>query len=963
MPIRIYDIAKKHGIKPAEVIKTIYENNLSFGKLDLKPSSSIDKVTAESLEKHLPTPPEVVVPHEPNTAPVATEAQVVEPPPSEDKPTEPTTEIAITGETVANSVTEATTEEPPTVAPTQEIQVSEPISETTSGDVTAVQPEEPPVIPAVDLAPTEEKETEIVIEDTQIQAEPPVTEEETKTDNESLQVSSETQTLTEPVSENEPKVEEPAQNESIIVIDTPVEEPKEVLQAPAKETDSETQPAQPPPPPKVEVGAKIGSIDLSKFVKSRPQPPQKKQQQKPNQQAKQQQQVKQQQQQQQSAKQQPMAQKPQKFVPKTAQPQSQVKRGKEQQRPQQGFQQGKPRDVKPSKFVPQPPKGPTLSPTAPVVYIKPPIVVRDLANALGKKAFHVIAELLKRRVLAQVNDFITENIAKDVAATFGINLVIEKRGVKPPEPPGKIKTPKSKEIDNEDPAKLKPRPPVVTIMGHVDHGKTTLLDAIRKSNVVASESGGITQHIGAYTITIPHPDDKKKMQQITFIDTPGHAAFSAMRARGANITDIVVLVVAADDGIMPQTIEALNHAKAANVPIIVAVNKCDHPAANPSRVREQLSKEGLMTEEWGGETIFVNVSALKKQGIDELLGMLVLKAEMMELKANPDCPASGNVIESALEPGGPTATLLIKRGTLRIGNFIVCGPYYGKVKALINDRNERLKEATPSFAVKVLGLNGVPEPGSSFEVVESVDKAREIAEKQIEEARQNGQTSPVKKTTLESFLQSIETSKAKVLKVVLKADTQGSVEAISKALKDIKSDKVSLEIIHNGVGAVSESDVMLASASKGIIIGFHTKLEHGVSDIAKKEGVQIKLYAIIYELIDEVKLAMAGLLDPVVKEVNLGRADVKKLFELSKGGKIAGCMVVDGSLVRGAKVRVYRGRDLIYEGIISSLRHFQDEVSETRAGMECGVRIEGFNDFNVGDSLQCYKLEKVLQSI
>ena len=960
MPIRIYDIAKKHGIKPAEVIKTIYENNLSFGKFDLKASSSIDKVTAESLEKHLPKPPEVVVPHP------AGETKTPEQEPTESVVEAPAGSGITTDKTEAER-TAPIVEEPPTEIITQEPQtteagaISEPVQEpvSTTGETLLIKPVEQLVVPPLETSAEAGESVIISPNEQQIKPEPSIGEPENKTDNEPIQISSETQILEEPAVVNEPKIQEPAQNESA-VIEPPAAESKEETAI----TESATEPVQ-IQPPRIEVGAKIGSIDLSKFAKSRPQPPPKKQQQKSGQQARQQQPAKpnQQTKQLQQAKPQ-LTQKQQKFAPKlTVQQQSQFKKGKEQQKTQQPFQPGKPKDTKPSKFVPQPPKAPVLSPNAPVVSIKPPIIVRDLANALGKKSFQVIAELLKRRVLAQVNDFIPENIAKDVAATFGINLVIEKRGAKPEPHPGIDKDREKDKIKSEDQSKLKPRPPVVTIMGHVDHGKTTLLDAIRQSNVAASESGGITQHIGAYTIEIPHPDDKKKKKQITFIDTPGHAAFSAMRARGANVTDIVVLVVAADDGVMPQTIEALNHAKAAKVPIVVAVNKCDHPSANPSRIREQLSKEGLTPEEWGGDTIFVDVSALKKQGIDKLLEMIVLRADVMDLKANPDCPASGNVIESALEPGGPTATLLIKRGTLRVGDFIVCGQYYGKVRALINDKNERLKEAKPSHAVKVLGLNGVPEAGISFEVVDSIDKARDIAEKQIEAAKLYGQTSPIKKTTLESLLQSIETSKAKILKVVIKADTQGSVEAITKALKDIKSDKVSLEIIHSGVGAVSESDVMLASASKGIIIGFHTKLEHGVSDIAKKEGVQIKLYSIIYELIDEVKLAMAGLLEPVVKEVNLGRADVKKVFELSKGGKIAGCMVVDGSLSRGAKVRVYRGKELVYEGIISSLRHFHDEVNECRAGMECGVRIEGFNDFNVGDTLQCYKLEKTLQSI
>src|SRR5438552_1256106 len=495
-------------------------------------------------------------------------------------------------------------------------------------------------------------------------------------------------------------------------------------------------------------------------------------------------------------------------------------------------------------------------------------------------------------------------------------------------------------------------------MGHVDHGKTTLLDVIPKSNVAAKEAGGITQHIGAYTISIPHPERKNELQQITFLDTPGHAAFSSMRARGANVTDIVVLVVAANDGVMPQTLEALSHAQAAKAPIIVAVNKSDHPNANPMKVRQQLQDKGLVCEEWGGNTIFVDVSALTKQGVDKLLEMIVLQAEVLELKANPDRPAKGNVIESGLEPGGPTATVLVRKGTLRVSDVIICGQYYGRVRALINEEGKRQKEAGPSVAVKVLGLNGVPEAGLEFSVVEDEKAARDLAEQRAQEAKALGQEASHSKVTLENLFAQLASTSSKVLKVVVKADTQGSVEAIVEALKKIESDKVSLEVIHSAVGTITESDVHLASASKGIILGFHTRIDVGVSDVAKREGVQIKLYSIIYELIDQVKEAMAGMLEPAVKEVVIGAAEVRKVFELSKGGNVAGCVVSSGRLVKG-KARIMRRKNLIYEGIIQALRRFQDEVSEVRAGMECGIRIDGFDDFQVGDSIEAYTIEKV----
>jgi len=421
-------------------------------------------------------------------------------------------------------------------------------------------------------------------------------------------------------------------------------------------------------------------------------------------------------------------------------------------------------------------------------------------------------------------------------------------------------------------------------------------------------------------------------------------------------------VVAANDGVMPQTIEALNHAKAAKVPILVAVNKIDHPNANALKVRQQLQDKGLVPDDWGGDTMYADVSALTKQGVDKLIEMVLLQADLLELKANPNRRAKGNVIESGLEPGGPTATVLVRKGTLRVSDVIICGQYYGRVRALISEEGKRLKEAGPSVAVKVLGLNGVPEAGLEFSVVEDEKAARDLAEQRAMEAKALGQEASRSKVTLENLFAQLASSSSKALKVVVKADTQGSVEAIVEALKKIESDKVSLEVIHSAVGTITESDVALASASSAVILGFHTRIDSGVADKAKHEGVQIKLYAIIYELIDQVKEGMAGLLDPIIKDVTVGVAEVRKIFDLSKGAPVAGCMVTSGRIVKG-KVRVRRRKEIIYEGITQSLRRFQDEVNEVRAGMECGIRIEAFSDCQVGDNIECYSSEKVAQKL
>ena len=597
-------------------------------------------------------------------------------------------------------------------------------------------------------------------------------------------------------------------------------------------------------------------------------------------------------------------------------------------------------------------------PQAKLLSLKQPIIVRDLAKVLNRKSFQLIADLMELNVFATVNQAIEEFTAKEICAKYGFRFEIEKRE----RGAGVTRQQDTIDLDVDDKeSDLVSRPPVVTIMGHVDHGKTTLLDVIRKSNVVSREAGGITQHIGAYTIHFPHPDNPGKLQQITFLDTPGHAAFSSMRARGANITDLVILVVAANDGVKPQTMEALNHAKAAQVPIIVAVNKIDLPGAVPSEVRQQLQDRGLVCEEWGGDTIFVDISALNVKGIDTLLEMVLLQSEVLELRANPNRPALGNVIESGMQPGGPIATVLVRKGTLKVGDAMLCGAFWGRVKALINEDGKRLKEAIPSVAVRVLGLNGAPEAGLEFNILPNEKQAKKLAEERALQTREetSGKRNAV---TLENLFDSLSSTSAKLLRVVVKADTQGSVEAIVESLEKIESKKVNLEVIHSGIGSLNESDVMLASASSAVLIGFHTRLDAGVSDIAKREKVQIKLYAVIYELIDEVREAMAGLLDPVTKDRINGVAEIRKIFEMSKGGRVAGCVISQGKFERG-KVRVYRNRNMIYEGTTQSLRRFQDEVNEVRSGMECGIRIDRFNDFQEGDTIESYSLEEIAQEL
>jgi translation initiation factor IF-2 len=590
-----------------------------------------------------------------------------------------------------------------------------------------------------------------------------------------------------------------------------------------------------------------------------------------------------------------------------------------------------------------------------VIHIKPPIIVKDLATQLGVKNFQLIKELMTEfNVFVNQNQTIEPDIATKIAEKHGFILEKERRekggGVHKVEQV--VVAPPPPVIEKEEELTL--RAPIITFMGHVDHGKTSLLDAIRKTRVAAGEAGGITQHIGAYQVDY-------KGSKITFIDTPGHAAFTAMRARGANVTDIVLLVVAADDGLMPQTLEAINHAKAApHVKIMVAINKIDLPGANIDRVKKQLQEKGLQAEDWGGETIVAPVSATKGTGIDHLLEMMALQAEVMELKSSPTATPRGTVIEAQVEAGrGPTATVIVQMGTLKVGDVFICGSYSGKVKSLLNDQGEPIKEAGPSTPAKVLGFTGLPNAGDEFLVMKAERDAKTLSEERLD-AKRTGKLNVPQRATLESLLEAADGKK--LLRIVLKCDAQGSVEAIVGALNQIQSDKIDLEIVHSAVGPVSESDMLLASASNAVVVGFNVKVETVAVTAAKREGVQVKLYSIIYELIDQLKEAMAGLLDPEHRETVIGHAEVKQVFKLSRG-IVAGCLVTDGRIARTARARVLRRRQPVYDGGLSTLRRFQDDVKEVRSGLECGIKLGDFSEYQVGDIIECYQLEQVAQKL
>ncbi|PYK59946.1 MAG: translation initiation factor IF-2 [Verrucomicrobia bacterium] len=590
-----------------------------------------------------------------------------------------------------------------------------------------------------------------------------------------------------------------------------------------------------------------------------------------------------------------------------------------------------------------------------VITIKPPIIVKELATQLGMKNFQLIKELMDDfNIFVNANQTVEPDVATKIAERHGFVLEKERRekggGVHKEEKV--VVAPPPPEPAKEE--ELKPRAPIITFMGHVDHGKTSLMDAIRKTRVAAGEAGGITQHIGAYRV-------EYKGEPITFLDTPGHAAFTAMRARGASVTDIVVLVVAADDGLMPQTIEAINHAKAApHVKIMVAINKIDLASANIDRVKKQLQERELTPEDWGGETITVPVSATRGTNIDQLLEMMTLQAEVMELKASPTAKPRGTVIEAQVEAGrGPTATVIVQMGTLRVGDPFICGDFSGKVKSLIDDCGQPVKAAGPSMPVKVLGFTGLPNAGDELLVMDSEREAKQLSEERLESKRAGKLATP-QRATLETLLEAADGKK--ILRIVLKTDVQGSLEALTSALNQIESKKVDLEIIHAGVGPISENDILLASASNAVVVGFNIKVENMAVTAAKHEGVQVKLYSIIYELLDQIKEAMAGLLEPEHRESVIGHAEVKQIFQLSRG-IVAGCLVTDGRIARTARARVLRRRQPVYDGGLATLRRFQDDVKEVRSGLECGIKLGDFSEYQVGDIIECYVLEQIAQKL
>jgi translation initiation factor IF-2 len=587
------------------------------------------------------------------------------------------------------------------------------------------------------------------------------------------------------------------------------------------------------------------------------------------------------------------------------------------------------------------------------------ISVKDLAEKLGVRAKDLIARLLMKGVLATVNQTLDAELAKDLARHFGAET-----GVISFEEQAAQEMAQITGVSEETAAVAAvTRPPVVTIMGHVDHGKTSLLDAIRETNVAGGEAGGITQHIGAYKVRITKEDSPAFGRQIVFLDTPGHEAFTRMRARGAKVTDIVVLVVAADDGVMPQTLEAMDHAQAAKVPIIVAVNKIDKPEAMPDRVKKQLADRGLLPEDWGGTTVFVDVSAKKRTNLNLLMEMICLVADLQELKANPERAASGTVVEAKIDRGrGAVATVLVQNGTLHVGDNFIVGTTFGKVRAMFDDRADTLEQAPPSTPVEVLGLEGLPQAGDQLLVVAEREKARQVSEYREQKAREAA-LAKSSKLSLEGLAEQIKTSGVKELPIILKTDVQGSAEVLADTLSKLSTDKVKIKILHSGVGAITENDVLLASASNAVIIGFNVRPERKAQELAEMEKVDIRLHSIIYELQDEIKKAMAGLLEPIIKETYQGRAEVRETFRVPKVGTVAGCYVLDGILKRDSEVRLVRDGVQVYKGKIGSLKRFKDDASEVRNGMECGIAISNFNDVKKGDVIEAFVTERIAAEI
>jgi len=595
---------------------------------------------------------------------------------------------------------------------------------------------------------------------------------------------------------------------------------------------------------------------------------------------------------------------------------------------------------------PKPPEPPKIR----ILEIDTPISLKDLAIKIGVKPNELIVNLMERNVFATINQSLGDEIVTDLLKKYSIEFK------KPPKFEDQAVMEHRELEEKQDVKNLTLRAPVVTFMGHVDHGKTSLLDFIRKTKVADKEKGGITQHIGAYEI-------KVKSGSVTFLDTPGHEAFTAMRARGANATDIVVLVVAADDGVMPQTKEALDHARAAGVQIVVAINKCDLPGANIDKVKRQLSQLGLSPEDWGGKTIAVPVSAKTGEGVESLLEMLLLEAELLELKANPNLRARGVVIEGKLSSGqGPVATILVKNGTLRLGDMVLTGMHYGRVKAMMDHAGKRIEDAPPSKPVTILGLSGVPMAGDEFFVVKDEKKARILSALKQDEARSR-KLRATQRVTLEDFYKQMKEGVAKELTILLKGDVQGSIEAIKQSLMDLSTRDVKINIVHADVGNINESDIMLAVVSNAVVIGFNVKIEEGAAELAAKEGIEIKMYGIIYEAIQDVIAAMEGLLEPFLKEIFVGRASVKQVFKVTKAGTIAGCIVARGKIVRTGLAKLIRDKAVIYEGKIASLKRFKDDVREVAEGVECGIGLDRHDDIKTGDLIEVYSIEKVARRL
>jgi translation initiation factor IF-2 len=611
---------------------------------------------------------------------------------------------------------------------------------------------------------------------------------------------------------------------------------------------------------------------------------------------------------------------------------------------------------RPAQRPSQPRRARPVAPPPPMTPVAPPpitrtitlaegMTVKDLAEKLDVRVKDVLAKLLMKRMMMNINSTLDMETAKDIAREFGAQ--IEMRSFE--------EELVSAEVDQSRPEDIQARAPVVTVMGHVDHGKTSLLDAIRETRVAEREAGGITQHIGAYHVDLGG-------RSVVFLDTPGHEAFTLMRARGAKVTDVVVLVVAADDGVMPQTREAIDHAKAANVPIVVAINKIDKPGSNPDNVRRELAEVGLVPEDWGGQTVMVPVSAKKRQNLDQLLEMILLSSDILELKANPRRPASGTVLEAKLDRGrGPVATVLVQDGSLSVGDNFIAGPVVGRVRALIDDRGRPVKSAGPATPVEVLGLTSLPQPGDPFQTVADAAKARQIATFRQTRAKEQALGAKGGRLTLESLKEQISEGGVKELPIIVKADVQGSAEVLADTLTKLSDEKVKINIIRSGVGAINESDVLLASASNAIVVGFNVRPDRNAADVAEREQVDIRLHSVIYNVTDEIKKGMAGLLEPTFKEVRIGTAEIREVFKVPKVGAVAGCMVTDGRITRAGdtQARLLRDNVVIHEGKIGSLRRFKDDVSEVKTGLECGIGLERYNDIKVGDVIEVFTMERV----